>query len=266
MVQRYHGGTSEPVSSGSGSGGNGSGSGNSGNGLGVGNCTGERIPVTKSSLAREPFLPQPIAMQNRISAIANHPCFSWLILALPAPPLVIDFYYHERYYAEIMYESGLLATQLMVLALALSPLMHLLRSFTPAMTLLRWLTKRRRAIGVAAFCYAALHTCFYVRELASLELVWLELEELELATGWLAFAVLVVLAATSNKASMRLLGSAWKRLQRGAYFALIFTALHWVLIGQFLQEMAMWMIPLALIQIPRVIAHFNRGSQQMGRG
>jgi len=197
-------------------------------------------------------------MLSRITSIVNHPFFSWLVLALPAPALLADFFYHDRYYAEIMYESGLLATQLMVLALAISPLTQVFRAIPILLSALRWLLKRRRALGVAAFGYAAVHTGFYLRDIASLELAWLELEEPALLIGWFAFAVLLVLAATSNSASVRRLGPRWKTLQRSAYAAALLTAGHWYLIDQFLRELVVWMMPLALIQIVRYCRYFSR--------
>ena len=117
---------------------------------------------------------------------------------------------------------------------------------------LRWLILRRRAIGVASFSYAALHTFFYCREVGSLELIWLELGDLPLAVGWLAFVILTVLAATSNMFSVLKLGKNWKPIQRTAYFAALFTALHWYLIGQFLNELVVWFIPIAFLQFIRI--------------
>ena len=184
--------------------------------------------------------------------LLNHPLMTWLVLFLPAPPLLADFYYDNRYYAEIMYETGVLATQLIVVALAITPLMRLFRQFPSVLVPLRWLQKRRRYIGVAAFGYAALHTLFYIREIGSAELIFLELEEISLAVGWVAVIILVALAATSNDWSVRTLGSGWKRLQTTAYFAAVFTALHWWLIGQFLDQLWLWMVPLVVLQAARV--------------
>ena len=184
--------------------------------------------------------------------VLNHKLTTWLALLLPAPPLLADLYYDNRYYAEIMYETGLLATQLIVVALAISPLMRLFRQLPSALPPLRWLQKRRRYIGVAAFGYAALHTVFYIREIGSAELVLLELEETSLVVGWIAVFILVALAATSNDWSVRTLGKNWKKLQTTAYLAAFFTALHWWLIGQFLDQLWLWMIPLLLLQVARM--------------
>ena len=189
--------------------------------------------------------------------VLNNPLTTWLVLFMPAPALLADFVYDNRYYAEIMYESGLLATQLILLALAITPLMKLCRNWPVALAALRWLQKRRRYIGIAAFGYGALHTLFYIREIGSAELLWLDIEELSLATGWLAFIVLLALAVTSNDWSVRKLGKGWKKLQMTAYLAVTLTALHWWLIGQFLDQLWFWMVPLACLQIARLATAFR---------
>ena len=63
----------------------------------------------------------------------NSPYAAWLVLFLPAPNLISALLEDNRYYAEIMYESGTLATQLMILALAITPLMRLSRGWSVAM-------------------------------------------------------------------------------------------------------------------------------------
>lgn len=189
--------------------------------------------------------------------LLNNPLSTWVVLFWPAPAMLMNFVHDNGYYAEIMYESGLLATQLLLLALAITPLMRLSRNWPPIQSILRWLQKRRRYIGVASFGYASLHTLFYIRELGSAELIWLELEEISLATGWLAIIVMAALAVTSNNWSVRKLGKGWKKLQMGAYFAVALTALHWWLIGQFLDQLWFWMVPLAMLQVPRVATTFT---------
>ena len=203
-------------------------------------------------IGRKPMSP----VLSFLKRVLDAPSTTWVVLALPAPALIIDFEERERYYAEIMYESGLLATQLVLLALAITPLLHLTRGWKLAQRGLRWLQRRRRYIGVAAFCYATLHTLFYLRQTGSLELAALDLAEFDLAIGWLAFALLTVLAATSNNISVRLLGRRWKVLQRAAYAAAALTALHWYLINQFQMELLLWFAPLILLQAYRASKAF----------
>ncbi len=187
-------------------------------------------------------------MSSLKSIINSHYLF-WLILAWPAWPLITDIGVGDRYYAELMYDSGVWATQLTVAALAITPAMRLTRGWV----VVRWLQKRRRAIGIAAFGYATLHTVFYLREVGSFEIALLELTEVELAVGWVAFLFFCALAFTSNDASVRTLGTKWKKVQRGAYAALALTALHWLLIDQFLSTLFWWVAPLLVLQLVRFL-------------
>ena len=188
-----------------------------------------------------------------LKTILNSHYTVWLVLALPAPALLADIARHERYYAEIMYESGLLSVQLMVLALAITPLLHILRWSNSAVVVLRWMQKRRRAIGVAAFGYALLHTFFYIRETGAFDLILLEMADIALTTGWLAFVIMTVLAVTSNNFSVRKLGRRWKLIQRTIYICAALTALHWLLIDQFLRELPIWSLPLIVLQTFRLL-------------
>jgi sulfoxide reductase heme-binding subunit YedZ len=90
-------------------------------------------------------------------------------------------------------------------------------------------TRYRRAIGVASFGYAALHTGVYLERKWGAGLILKEGLEPELAAGWLAFGVFLLLALTSNDASTRTLGPQWKRLHRSVYLAAVLTFAHWVL-------------------------------------
>ncbi len=184
--------------------------------------------------------------------LLNSPIATWIVLFMPAPALLADFVGQNRYYAEIMYESGLLATQMMILALAITPAMRLCRNWPAMLKPLRWLQKRRRYVGVASFGYGLLHTIFYIRQTGDAGLIFLDLEEISLATGWIAFITLLALAVTSNDFSVRRLGRLWKRVQMAAYLAALFTLLHWWFIGQFLDQMLFWFIPLVLLQLPRL--------------
>lgn len=192
------------------------------------------------------------AMTKPFEWLLNNIYAFWLVLALPAMPLVADVISPARYYPELMWETGILATQLTVVALAITPLMRLVKPWKAVTQVVRWFQKRRRAIGIAAFGYAALHTYFYIRYVGSLEYILLELTEIDLAVGWIAFLFFILLALTSNTFSVQRLGARWKPLQRLAYLAAAFTALHWYLIGQFEAELFTWFVPLLVLQIIRI--------------
>ena len=89
--------------------------------------------------------------------------------------------------------------------------------------------RRRRDFGLASFAYAAGHTIIYLADKASLDAILVDLALPDMLVGWLALALFIPLAATSNDIATRALGRAWKRLHRLVYPAAVLTFLHWVL-------------------------------------
>jgi sulfoxide reductase heme-binding subunit YedZ len=81
----------------------------------------------------------------------------------------------------------------------------------------------RRAIGLLAFYYAALHVTVYTLLDQGLDLaaIWADIVKRPYITvGMLAFSILLPLAVTSNAAMIRRLGgAAWQRLHRLIYLA-----------------------------------------------
>ena len=120
---------------------------------------------------------------------------------------------------------GLWALRFLVAALAITPLRQLL-----GINLLRY----RRAIGLLAFYYAALHLITYLVLDQGLDFaaIWADIVKRPYITiGMATFIILVPLAATSNNASIRRMGGqAWARLHRLAYPAAIGAVLHFVLV------------------------------------
>ena len=102
---------------------------------------------------------------------------------------------------------------------------------TPVSTYLGWkdAIKLRRALGLYAFMYAAIHfVLFSVVDFGlQLDLIAREfVEKRYLWAGLPAFILLIALAATSFRWAMRRLGKNWKRLHRLIYLAAILVALH----------------------------------------
>ena len=87
----------------------------------------------------------------------------------------------------------------------------------------------RRAIGVASFAYAAIHTLLYLQRKWGFGLIQKEALEIGIATGWFALLIMLLLAVTSNDYSVRSLRRNWQRLHRAVYFAAAATLAHWVL-------------------------------------
>lgn len=120
-------------------------------------------------------------------------------------------------------ELGKIGLQLLVVGLAVTPL--------------RWLTgisliRFRRAIGVLAFVYVALHFAVWV--FLDLQMRWGQIgadivKRPYILMGFTGFVLLVPLAATSNNASLRRLGAAgWRRLHWLTYPAVLAGAVHYL--------------------------------------
>ena len=154
--------------------------------------------------------------------------------------------------------TGEAAAVLLILALAITP-MHVL--FGPSRWTL-WLTRQRRAIGLAAFSYSAIHTVVFSASIGSLADIIAGMAWASMWTGWLAFASLAALALISNDASMRRLGRSWKRVQRLAYPAAVLTLAHWLLVTRDWTEALLWFAPLALLQIARAVVTLRRDKRR----
>ena len=89
--------------------------------------------------------------------------------------------------------------------------------------------KLRRALGLYAFLYAAVHFILFVVIDFGLQFNLIVPEFLQkyyLWAGLPAFIILCALAATSFRRAMRRLGKTWKRLHRFIYLGAILVVLH----------------------------------------
>jgi sulfoxide reductase heme-binding subunit YedZ len=77
-------------------------------------------------------------------------------------------------------------------------------------------------------------------------------------TGWLALLCLVLPAAASSDAAMRLLRRNWKRVQRLVYPAAVLTLIHWVLVHDGKVSALVHFAPLILLQVIRLARQFHR--------
>ncbi len=170
---------------------------------------------------------------HKFAALLNNRYLLWLVLAVPAVPLVWPFLQTGFLPPNFRNESGEWAMRLLILTLTLTPLQRIFRKSR----FVCWLARRRRSFGVASFAYAALHVGFYVWELAdSWGAAWLSRAlfvagNLFAFAGWLAFALYVPLVLTSNDIFQRRLGRWWKLLQRLTYFAALAAAVHWLMLA-----------------------------------
>lgn len=191
---------------------------------------------------------------RRLLAVLDTWPVTWFVLALPALPVLRAIATGEHYVPQLLFETGVASAKLTVAALAVTPLSRLLGPVGPV----RFLRRRRRAIGVSAFAYAALHTLVWAAHIGDWqEIALLAFEPLYLS-GWIGLLVLGGLAAISNEPARRRLGARWKRWQRAAHLALAAIVLHWLIVGQFLHHLWPWLAPLLAIQAWRVLGSGTR--------
>jgi sulfoxide reductase heme-binding subunit YedZ len=123
----------------------------------------------------------------------------------------------------ITLRTGKTALVLLILSLAA----------TPANTLLgfREALKVRRALGLYAFLYAGLHFLIFVGLDYGFDLSLIRgaiLEKRFALAGLAAFLLLVPLALTSTRGSMKRLGKRWKSLHKLVYLAGVLAVIHFI--------------------------------------
>jgi sulfoxide reductase heme-binding subunit YedZ len=120
---------------------------------------------------------------------------------------------------------GLWALRFLLASLAITPLRQM-----AGIDLLRY----RRAFGLLAFYYAALHLAAYVMLDHGLDwtAIWGDIRKRPNVTiGALSYIILIPLALTSNNAAIRRMGGrAWAKLHRLVYLAVIAAAIHFILV------------------------------------
>lgn len=122
---------------------------------------------------------------------------------------------------DVTLRTGRTAVNLLVLSLACTPL-----GLVTGWGAIRAL---RRPLGLYAAAYAVLHFLVYVGWDYQLQfgLIWLELRSNRfLQVGLAALVILMALAATSLRPTIRRMGRAWTWLHRLAYVAGLLAALH----------------------------------------
>ena len=129
------------------------------------------------------------------------------------------------FYGEYLHWTGKQSVRLLIAAMAVTPL----RLLFPRAGWVKWLLRCRRVIGVAAFFYATAHTIVYLQNQEGIESIVRAGLTFEILTGWLAFTVMFILAATSNDLSVRVLEGKWKALHRTVFFCAALALLHWIL-------------------------------------
>ena len=124
---------------------------------------------------------------------------------------------------EMTLRTGKTALILLTLSLACTPVNTLL-GFKPAL-------KVRRALGLYAFLYAAVHLFIFVGLDYGFDPAMLQdgiMQNRYVLVGLAAFMILLLLAITSTKGWMRRLGQLWKKLHQWVYVAALLAIVHFV--------------------------------------
>ena len=180
----------------------------------------------------------------------------WLVLALPGAWMLWRWWATPDLYGygHIIGDSGEWAAWLLMATLAVTPLRLAFRRNA----FVQYLMRKRRDLGVASFAYAAGHTIVYLWRKADPAIIWDEVSTPYILAGWVAFALFVPLAITSNDVSMRALKRRWKSLHRLVYPAAVLVFVHWALSAFDPTTAYIHIGILAAIEIVRVVLQWRQ--------
>ncbi len=181
----------------------------------------------------------------------------WLLVIVPAIVLVAQLLL-DQLGAEpieaLEHASGEWALRLLAASLAVTPLMRL--------TGWGWMVTQRRFLGLAAFFWAMGHLSVYL--VLDQFFDWPAIAEdilkrLYITVGMLAFLLMVPLALTSTKSSIRKLGGKrWNQLHRLVYVSAVAGCVHFLwAVKKDLTEPLLYAGVFALLFVLRVV---RRGS------
>jgi sulfoxide reductase heme-binding subunit YedZ len=125
--------------------------------------------------------------------------------------------------ATLSHGTGFSALYILVISLAVTPLRRLSKH-------LAWLARFRRMLGLYAFFYACVHLLVYLKLYANLD--WpTVVDDLSkrpyIIVGFSAWLLLLPLALTSTKWSIRKLGKRWRILHRLVYVSAVLGVIHY---------------------------------------
>jgi sulfoxide reductase heme-binding subunit YedZ len=153
--------------------------------------------------------------------------------------------------------TGFATLLMLMLTLAVTPVRRL--------TGWNWLASARRTLGLCAFLYVSLHFATYLFDQGfAWEYIVEDVAERPYVTaGFTAFLLLVPLALTSTKGSIRRLGKRWQKLHRVVYLAAGLGVLHFLwLVKSDLREPLIFAAVFAVLMALRIPAlSGGRGSK-----
>jgi sulfoxide reductase heme-binding subunit YedZ len=163
---------------------------------------------------------------------------------IPAAALVYGYYTNDLTANPGDYitdQTGSWALAMLVISLGVTPLRRITK----------WndLIRLRRMIGLFAFFYATLHMLTWVVLFHYFDLSFM-IEDVVMrpfiTIGMATFLILLVLAVTSNRFSIRRLGRRWQTLHRLVYVAAVLAVIHfWWLVKADITEPQRWAIAVA---------------------
>jgi methionine sulfoxide reductase heme-binding subunit len=164
--------------------------------------------------------------------------------------------------ATLSHGTGFAALRILIISLAITPVRRLIRN-------LGWLVRFRRMLGLYAFFYACVHLLIYLKLYANLD--WPTLvDDLSkrryIIAGFSAWLLLLPLALTSTKWSIRKLGKRWQVLHRLVYVAAILGIVHywWIVKTGVLDPMKITIV-LAIVLLARPAWSFIDGRRRQRR-
>ena len=139
----------------------------------------------------------------------------------------------------VTHQTGTWTFNFLLISLAVTPLRGL--------TGLNWLLRLRRMLGLFCFFYAVLHfsTYLWLDQFFDMQSIARDIFKRPFITvGFLSFALLVPLAATSSNYAIRKLGGRrWQALHRSVYLAAILASIHYF-----------WLVKITAIIYPLIYA------------
>jgi sulfoxide reductase heme-binding subunit YedZ len=148
----------------------------------------------------------------------------------------------------ILQGSGEWALRFLLLTLFVTPLQFLFKWL--------WVARLRRMLGLFAFFYVSLHLLIWLGldlEFSLSAAIAALVEKPFITMGMVAFAGLVPLALTSNRFSVRRLGTRWKVWHSAVYLLTVLAIVHlvWQVKGSDLLEPAIYLLVLIALYLWR---------------